>query len=140
MITKLDGRGIARGALLAGIVGITASILARYVASERPANVALSIVLLAGMVLGGFAAGREAPGYELTNAVAATGLAFAVVETVGVLSLIARGDTGKINPFSVVFLAFVALSCGAVGGFIAQRNRNRSPEGGNGRQPQGGRT
>lgn len=115
----ISRRGIARGAVLASVVGVTASVLARYMSADAGANTALSVVLLAGFVAGGFAAGREAPRFAFTNGALAALAAFVAVEVAGILSLVARGEAGKINPFNVVFLGLLVVSCGLVGGAIA---------------------
>lgn len=122
---NLNGKGIIRGAALTAIVGATASVLAIYaVPKDSSANFALTIILLAGLVLGGFAAGREAPDYPFMNGAVAALLGFGMAEAVGIVIHLAKGDS--VNPFRVVFLALLSGSCGIVGGAFASAAHNRA--------------
>ncbi|MBI2703701.1 MAG: YrzE family protein [Actinobacteria bacterium] len=118
-------KGVIRGAVLAGVIGATASILGRNLSTDSTSQLALTVILLVGLVLGGFAAGREAPRYAFTNGALASFLAFAVVELIGVVSQIARGQAYRLNPFGIVFLGVLSVSCGVVGGALASAAEQR---------------
>jgi putative membrane protein (TIGR04086 family) len=126
VIEHLDQRGVLRGGIVAAVIGATCSVLARYVSDDKSVNALLFVILLIGLVLGGFAAGREAPQFAMINGAAAAFAAFVVVELVGVLSYVVRGQLDKLNPFGIVFLAFLSVSCGIVGGAMAAAAHTRA--------------
>jgi hypothetical protein len=126
----LDARAIVTGAIVAAVITVPVSLLAPE-NRDSTLNLVLYTIIIAGLVLGGFAAGRQAPDFALSNGALAPLLMFVVVQGFGVVRNLASGD--RVNLFAIVFNAFLATSCGVVGGAIAYRQRNRA-----GNEPQEG--
>jgi putative membrane protein (TIGR04086 family) len=118
----LDPKAIAIGALVAAVITVPVSLLAPE-NRDSTLNLILYVIIIAGLVLGGFAAGRQAPDFALSNGALAPLVMFLVVQGFGVIRNLASGD--RVNVFAIIFNALLATSCGAVGGAIANRARSR---------------
>ncbi len=126
MLADLDGQVVARGAasclVLAAPVAVVSSLLAGDESHNRSVLTVLSLVLLVSFALGGFAAGRESPTLPAKHAAAAGAVAFAIVQVLGALARISRGD--PLSPARIVLSALLSLSVAVLGGLLAARGRS----------------
>ena len=94
---QLDARALYEGGLIAAVIAVPAGV--DRTGTRRPARparlaVGLVVIVLAGLVLGaGVAAWRQERGLPLVHGVVTAVGVFVVVQTVGVLIRLARGDS-----------------------------------------------
>lgn len=92
------------------------------------------VVVLAGFALGGAAAGRAAAHDRLPSGALAAGGAYLVVQAVGVVLRLARGESVSWIGFPLLFL--LAASIGMVGAWAGTRRPDGEPGGDvDGRRP-----
>jgi putative membrane protein (TIGR04086 family) len=82
------------------------------------------VLVVAGLVLGGWRAGKQAPDAPLSHGALAALVAYAVI-AVGTSVLRLAGGDG-VDAIGLVFNAFMAASAGILGGLVAGR-RSASP-------------
>lgn len=107
--------------VLAVPAAIASSLLADDSGSTDQSNwvfVALLVIVVA-YLLGGGQAGRLAPRSPFVNGAAATFLAFSLVQTVGIVLRLFRGD--DISIVGIVFNGLLAASFGTVGAWFGAR-------------------
>ncbi len=134
-VSTLDAPSVVRGAAVGAVLIVPAAVLSRLVtgddADNPPAIVFVFFALiLAGFVLAGWTAGTR-PAAErrpVHHGAAAAAAAFAVVQTVGVVAVLASGDTPRWG--SIIGNLLLATTCGAVGGLLATRAIERRLTGG----------
>ncbi|MGH9185825.1 MAG: TIGR04086 family membrane protein [Acidimicrobiales bacterium] len=124
----VDVRAVGLGAGVALVIGVPMAVIAQAVIAvtdDTPGWVpALSAIILAGFVAGGFVAGSKRPDTPSLHGALAAVSAFLVVQLLGVVLIAARGD--DLRPVAYGFNAFVAAACGTVGGLIADRRSVRA--------------
>ncbi len=126
MITKLDRPPILRGALLAGVVGLVAGLLGRTVATDSSLVYLLVIVILGGMGVGGYVAGRDQRDTALSAGGISALLASAVLQILNVAFAAVRGTLSFNSAITVVFIVLVCGSVGVIGGYVAFRVTGRA--------------
>lgn len=77
------------------------------------------LAIVIAYLLGGALAGRAMPTSPFTNGAAATLLAFAIVQIVGIVLRLSRGD--DINLIALVFNGLLAASLGTFGAWFGAR-------------------
>jgi hypothetical protein len=117
-MTDLDTAAIARGAVIAAAIALPAALIL-LLDEGSSLRGALILTIVGAFGLGGYVAGRMAPGRALVNG----GIA-ALVPAVALLVLTiavqqARGTSLK--ALSIPFSLLLALSCGVLGGLVAHR-------------------
>lgn len=121
----LDFSAIRAGSLVCLLIAAPAAIIVNILAdgggTDQSNWVYLAfIAIIAAYILGGAQAGRRALEAPFVNGATATFTAFLVVQVVGGIVRVARGDS--ISPVALIFNALLAASIGAVGAwFGAQR-------------------
>lgn len=123
----LRWRAVALGAAAAMAVTVPAAVLGERSAdaTDEPSNLVFLwfVLVLAGFVLGGFLAARAAPGAPFSNGAVAALLAYALVQGVGVVLVLVRGE--RLRLAQLAFNALVAYASGLLGGLLASRRAAR---------------
>lgn len=106
--------------LLAVPAAITSSVLSDD-GAENQSNWTLlaALVVMIGYLLGGALAGRAIPSAPFANGAAATLLAFALIQGVGIILRLSRGD--DISIVALVFNGLLAASIGTFGAWFGVR-------------------
>ncbi len=130
MIDPVHPRSVLVGMGVALAICVPAALLAQLldradrVDDNSSVLLALFVVILAGMGAGGYVAARRRPDAPLSNgAVAALG-AYLLVQTIGAMRLLARGD--EVTWVAIPFFALLAATAGVAGGLVAD-HRTRNP-------------
>jgi hypothetical protein len=112
----LDRGSIARNAAIAGGIALVGGVIGSLVPSITSA---LAVVILAGMAMGGFGAGRDQPRVALSAGGITTLTASTVLMVLSlvVAALRSRLDLGDF--VSAVFIVLVCTSLGVLGGYLA---------------------
>ncbi len=107
--------GVATGALVAALATLTLGGALALLGMTNGPGVGLTAGVVAGLFLGGFAAGRLAThSHRFHGAVTGIGLAAVVV-------VIARLGGSPASTITVLWLALVAVAVGSVGGVLGGR-------------------
>jgi putative membrane protein (TIGR04086 family) len=85
---------------------------------------AFFLVIMAGMLVGGFVAGSKRPDSPSTHGALAGLIAYALAQIVTVMVRVLDHSTVR-SPVVYVFNALLMASLGAVGGLIAERRNAR---------------
>jgi putative membrane protein (TIGR04086 family) len=121
------GRGAAFGLLLGAPAAVVNVLLADQDPKPKTALNATLLALLVAFWISGYVAGREAADRRPLHGVLAGLTTFALVEAIGLLGRLDRGD--DINPAQVAVLGAVAVALATSGaGVGARRPANPSPE------------
>lgn len=81
--------------------------------------VVLFVVVLAGLAVGGYVAATRRPDAPLTNSALAALVAYALVQVISVVRLLAAGD--DVAWEAIPFFALLAAAAGMSGGLVADR-------------------
>lgn len=87
------------------------------------ATIALGLLAFVAMGAGGFIAARRQPDVPLSHALVAALGAFAVIQVVGAIRLLAAGDSVSIA--QIALNSVLASGAGLVGGLLADRRNRR---------------
>lgn len=120
---KIDRTAVVAGAMRAAVVAGLAIVVAQAIKSltDTDANLVLYLVLLFGLVFGGWVAARRQPTSPLTHGALAALAAYGVLVAVVTAVRVALGRD-LANPASFVFNGLMAASAGILGGYLALRN------------------
>ena len=117
---RLDLRALYEGGVVAAAIAVPAGVAGRILSdrSDRPSWLWLLVVLvLAGLVLGaGVAAWRQDRGLPLTHGVVTAVGVFVMVQAVGVVLRVVRGDGVSWSRMASSLL--LSLMAGTVGGLL----------------------
>jgi putative membrane protein (TIGR04086 family) len=114
-------RGAASALVLGAPVAVIYSLLSENEQSHRGLLSLLSLLLLFSFALGGYAAGREAKDLPAKHAAAAGAAAFVVIQLLGSLARLSRGDSVSVP--RIVLTALLAMCVAVLGGLLAGRTR-----------------
>ncbi len=134
MRSALDPIAIRTGALVCLVIATPAAVIQSILADEDAGRNQSNWVLLAllaivlAYILGGATAGKRAPEAPFLNGAAATVTAFAVVQVIGGIVRVVRGE--GISPVALVFNVLLAGSIGAVGSWFGARRATLEDGGG----------
>lgn len=120
---RFDTRAMLTGAALAGGVALVLGIAGN---AFRPGAPLFAVLILAGMVVGGFVAAKAQPASALSSGGLAAMLGSGAVMIISLLLAVAR-STFDLN--DVVFAAFMVMlstSLGTLGGYVAFRRDLKS--------------
>lgn len=122
-MSEID-RGAVRAGALVTLAFLAPTAVAAWIIDavtdiegDDPLAAVLFVPVIAGFVLGGFAAGRRAPRTPFVHAVIAEVAAYAVVAAVALIRLTVAGS--DIAPGAFVFNLFLATGLGALGAVAA---------------------
>ena len=125
MPNALDRRAVLTGAVWCLVIAMPAAVVQSVLADEDAGTdqsnwVFLALLaIVAAYLLGGAQAGKRALDAPFLNGAAATVAAFGVVQLVGIVVRLARGD--GISVVALVFNALLAASIGTVGAWFGAR-------------------
>ena len=114
-----------RGAVVALAIAVPAALVSQALTStdalDSDSNwlVLFVVVVIAAFGIGGWTAARHETPSPLRDGATAAFLAYAVVQTVGVIRLLVAGD--EIEWVKIAFNGLLAASVGATGAIFAQR-------------------
>lgn len=119
---RLDWRAIGIGAAVAIAISLPLAILSQVLSDFGDGGGSAIVILffflvLAGFVVGGFVAGSKRAESPLTHGILAAAAAYLLVQAVGIVLNLARGD--ELDLFGLVFNAGLAAAMGLLGGWIA---------------------
>ncbi len=119
----LDGRAVVGGAIVGLAVAVPTIVIASVVDVDADSNAVFLpfLVYLAGLVAGGWRAGRLRPDAPLSNGGVAAIATYAVLAVVA--SVIRVASDRSLDVVSLAFNTFLAGSAGILGGLIATRRR-----------------
>lgn len=116
---------VARGAATALVLAAPAALANVVLASQDPKPEALLnltlLVLLVGFFFGGALSGREARDNATRHGALAALVAFVLVQTIGVLGRLDRGESIKLG--GIIFLGFLAACVGTLGALMGARRK-----------------
>lgn len=139
MLDSFNRTAVVIGAAWCLVIAVPAAVIAALLADDGSTDqsnwvfLALLAIVVAYLV-GGAEAGRRAPATPFLNGAAATLCAFALVQVVGIVLRLARGD--DVSIIGIVFNALLAASFGTVGAWFGAR-RASSTLGVGGGEPTG---
>ena len=121
-VPALDRRAVLLGAVVAAAVVGPAAFFNDAVAPEEGDEASGAVFLaflliLGGLAIGGFVAGRLQPNTPLLHGAAAAATAYLTIQ--GVLAARRLLADESVSWLAIVFLALLAASCGMVGGLFA---------------------
>lgn len=130
MSRVIDLRAIVVGALVALAVAVPAAILAQVLDEADAVDddstwlMVLFVVIIAGMVVGGYVAAARRPDAPLSNSALSALCAYLLVQTIGAIRLLASGD--DVTWVAIPFFALLSSASGMAGGLLAD-HRARTP-------------
>ena len=114
---------VRQGVLTALVLALPAGLLNQFVVDRSggrtPLVLLLWLVILFGGAAGGFAVLRLAPAANLSHAAAAAGIAYVLVQTIGVVRRLFVG--APISWVAFPLLATLMATCGMLGGAFERR-------------------
>ncbi len=131
MISQLDLNVVTAGAMMTLLLTGPAAIVRAVVDNDGDAPVwvvGLYLVIITGYLLGGALAGRQHPSTAFVHGAASTVLAFAVLQTIGVIRRLAGGDSISVG--ALVFNGLLAASIGVIGAWFGARRGTLGSGGG----------
>jgi putative membrane protein (TIGR04086 family) len=119
---QLDWRAIGFGVIVAIATTLPLAVLGQILSDYDDGGVSGVVFLffflvLAGLVAGGYVAGAKQPAAPLTHGIVAALGAYLLVQAIGLILNLARGD--DVSPASIVVNAGLAAAMGLLGGLIA---------------------
>ncbi|MEY2420954.1 MAG: hypothetical protein QOI95_1021 [Acidimicrobiaceae bacterium] len=122
----IDWRAVGAGVVAALVLALPAGLIGAVVVDDESNNgvFIFFLVIMAGMLVGGFVAGSKRPDTPLTHGALAAVIAYALAQMVTVLVRV-LGDTKLRSPVVYVFNALLMASLGVVGGLVAERRNAR---------------
>ena len=123
---KLDWKAVGAGVLAALVLALPAGLVGAVVVNDESNNgvFVFFLVIMAGMLVGGFVAGSKRPDSPMTHGAVAAVIAYAAAQTVTVIVRVV-GDNKLRSPVVYVFNLLLMASLGVVGGLIAERRNAR---------------
>ena len=111
---------------MALVFAAPAGIISAIVVEDDSSNAlfVFYVVIIVGMLAGGFVAGSKRPDAPLTHGAIAAATAYVIAQAIAVVIKAAKGDDVR-SPAVYVFNLLLMASIGVVGGFIAERHNAR---------------
>src|SRR6476620_7331294 len=120
----IDWRSVGAGAIAALVFALPAAILSAIVVEDDSTSAPAVLVIIIGMLFGGFVAGSKRTDAPLTHGALAAATAYVVAQAATLLVKAAKGSDLR-SPVVYVFNLLLMASIGVVGGFIADRRNAR---------------
>jgi putative membrane protein (TIGR04086 family) len=117
---------VMAGVVAALVLALPAALIGAIVVDDESNNgvFVFFLVIMAGMLVGGFVAGSKRPDTPLTHGAIAGAVAYGIAQTLTVLVRL-LGGTDLRSPVVYVFNALLAASLGIVGSRFAERRNAR---------------
>jgi len=131
MISQLDLSVVTAGAMMTLLLTGPAALIRASIDDSSDTSLwvlALYLMIIAGYMLGGALAGRQHPSTAFVHGAAATFLAFAILQTFGIVRRLADGRGISIG--ALVFNALLAASIGVIGAWFGARRGTLDSGGG----------
>jgi putative membrane protein (TIGR04086 family) len=116
----IDVRSVGAGAIAALLFALPAGIVSAIAVEDDSTNAPAVLVIIIGMLAGGFVAGSKRPDAPLTHGALAAATAYVAAQAITLLIKAAKGSDLR-SPVVYVFNLLLMASIGVVGGFIAER-------------------
>jgi putative membrane protein (TIGR04086 family) len=125
-VSRIDWRAVGVGVIATLVLALPAALIGAIVVTDESNNgvFAFFLVIMAGMVVGGFVAGSKQPDSPLTHGALAAVIGYAAAQTVTILVRVVDGSKLR-SPVVYVFNALLMASLGVVGGLVAERRNAR---------------
>jgi putative membrane protein (TIGR04086 family) len=122
----IDWKAVSAGVVAALALALPAALIGAVVVDDESSNsvFVFFLVIMAGMLVGGFVAGSKRPDTPLTHGAIAGAVAYGISQTLTVLVRLLGGTVLR-SPVVYVFNALLAASLGIVGGRVAERRNAR---------------
>jgi len=129
-VNRIARADVLVGAAVAAGIAITAGIAPRALGNDSSLTYVLLLVILGGMALGGYVAGREQPEVALTAGGVAALIGAAGAQALNLLYALATGKAVSLgNLVFIVFIVLLSSSFGVLGGYAAFRFAGRTDDG-----------
>jgi len=122
-VNGLRAGAIARGVGAAAVITVPTGVVSQLLPTRSAWAYVTFVVILIGLAVGGYVAGRAGPAMAMTHGAIAGLLTYVAVQGVGVVTRLARGE--MVTWSSMPFLAMIATGCGVLGGFLADQGERR---------------
>ncbi|MFN8039209.1 MAG: hypothetical protein U0Q07_08375 [Acidimicrobiales bacterium] len=127
-VNGLRAGAIARGVGVAVAITVPTGVVSQLLPTRSAWAYVTFVVILVGLAVGGYVAGRAGPAMAMTHGAIAGLVTYLAVQGVGVITRLARGE--MVTWSSIPFLAMIATGCGVLGGYLADNaERRRTAEG-----------
>jgi hypothetical protein len=83
------------------------------------------LLILSSAALGGWVAGRRAPGRTLPNGAAAAAGGYLVIQALGLVVAASQGTLDALSLVGVAYLTLLMSTCGLLGGALANRRNHK---------------
>ena len=125
-MSDIEWRAVGAGVVAALALALPAGMIGAVVVDDESNNgvFVFFLVIMAGMLVGGFIAGSKRPDSPLTHGALAGAAAYALAQVVTILIRVLDG-TDLRSPVVYIFNALLAASLGIVGGLVAERRNAR---------------
>ena len=122
----IDWRAVGTGVVAALALALPAALIGAIVVDDESNNgvFVFFLVIMAGMLFGGFVAGSKRRDTPLTHGALAGAVAYVIAQVITVLVRL-LGGTDLRSPVVYVFNALLAASLGIVGARFAERRNAR---------------
>jgi putative membrane protein (TIGR04086 family) len=117
---RIDRRSVVAGAIVALVFALPAGVISAILVEDDSSNAIAVLVIMIGMLAGGFVAGSKSPDAPLTHGALAAATAYLVAQAITSLVKVAKGSDLR-SPTVYAFNLLLMASLGVVGGFIAER-------------------
>ena len=123
---SVDWRAVRAGVVAALVFAAPAAIISAIVVSDDSGDgvFAFYVVIIIGMLVGGFVAGSKRPDAPLTHGAIAAAVAYVIAQAMALVIKLAKGDELR-SPAVYVFNLLLMASIGVVGGYVAERRNTR---------------
>lgn len=122
-VNGLQASAIARGVGTAAVITVPTGVVSQLLPARSAWAFVTFFVILVGLAVGGFVAGRAGPAMAMTHGALAGLLTYVAVQGVGVVTRLLRGE--MVTWSSMPFLAMLATGCGVLGGYLADQSERR---------------
>jgi peptidoglycan/LPS O-acetylase OafA/YrhL len=126
LIPAIDWRAVGAGVVAALVLALPAALVGAIVVSDESNNgvFIFFLMIMAGMLVGGFVAGSRRPDSPLTHGALAAVIGYFSAQTITVLVRVVDGSRLR-SPVVYIFNALLMASLGVVGGLVAERRNAR---------------
>lgn len=121
----IDIRAVARGAAVGAVISLPAAIVANLSSVDSSLRGLTLAVILVALGWCGWVAAKAAGDRIIVHGALAALSAFVIVQGIGVVLRLARGDT--VHPVAIVFTGLLSASCGMIGAELGYRRELNRP-------------
>jgi hypothetical protein len=123
---RIDWRAVGAGVVAALVLALPAGLVGAVIVTDESNNgvFLFFLLIMVGMLAGGFIAGSKRPDSPLTHGAIAAAFAYTAAQSVTILVRVVDGSTLR-SPVVYVFNLLLMASLGVVGGLVAERRNAR---------------